>query len=394
MSIVMDPDKRVGVLQVCTILLTGKVFIAPVARYLSNRGFEVSIACSMTETLDGPVTAEGKGIDGVPVHHIPIPRRIKPIQDFRAAWHLYKLIRRLKPTIVHTQTSKAGVVGRLAAWLAGTPIVVHTAHAFPFHPYLPRFLRRLYVVIERFSARFADLVIVDTESVRADGLREGIADEQKLVVVPMGLDLSKFVPGDGDCYLRQTLGLGKDDFVIGTVARLVPDKGLDCFLRMAAEILRVRPEVRFLVVGEGPLRQSLERQVSEFNIADSVTFLGHRGDVPALMEIIDLFVLPTRREGFGMVFAEAMAMGKAVIGSRIRPVAEVVEDNISGYLVPMTDHKEFAKRALELLVNSEKRLSFGRAGRKRVEKFFNEEMMCETIERHYRSLMVSKGPVI
>ena len=389
----LSTSRLIRVLHVCTILLTARVFIAPLARHLASRGYDVAVACSDAEAADGPTVSCAQDIAGCPFYRVPIPRTIRPLQDLRAVWQLYWLIHRLKPDIVHTQTSKAGVIGRVAARLAGTPIIIHTAHAFPFHPYLSAPVRWAYVMIERWGAGLADLIMVDTESVRADGLQHRIVRNQsKLVTVPMGIDLKKFSPSpQGFDTLRQTLGLRPKDFVVGTVARLVSDKGLECFVRMAARILAARSDVRFLIVGDGPLHRDLERLAEALGIRAKMIFTGHRTDVPALMETMDLFVLPTLHEGFGVVFAEAMAMGKAIIGSRIGPVAEVVEDGVTGYLVAPNDPEQFAKRALELLGDDGKRRAFGQAGRRRVEKLFAEEHMCETIERHYQRLLAVKG---
>ena len=389
----LSTSPLIRVLHVCTILLTARVFIAPLARHLASRGYDVAVACSDAEAADGPSVSGAQDIAGCPFYRVPIPRTIRPLQDLRAVWQLYCLIHRLKPDIVHTQTSKAGVIGRVAARLAGTPIIIHTAHAFPFHPYLSAPVRWAYVTIERWGAGLADLIIVDTESVRADGLQHRIVRAPgKLVTVPMGIDLKKFSPSpQGPANLRKALRLGMRDLVVGVVARLVPDKGLECFVRMAARILAARSDVRFLIVGDGPLHRDLERLAEALGIRAKMIFTGHRTDVPALMETMDLFVLPTLHEGFGVVFAEAMAMGKATIGSRIGPVAEVVEDGVTGYLVAPEDPEQFAQRALELLDDDGKRRAFGEAGRRRVEKLFTEERMCETIERQYRRLLEAKG---
>jgi len=389
----MSKRHPVRVLQVCTILLTARVFVAPVARYLSSRGYDVAIACSTVAAPDGPRLIGDGGLAGISVHHVQISRTVHPIKDLLAIWSLYRLIKRLRPTIVHTQTSKAGVIGRIAARLAGTPIVIHTAHAFPFHSLLSPVVRWCYIVIERWMARLTDLIIVDTESVRSDGLREHVVnDSGKLVTVSMGLDLQKFSPSkSGPGNLRAALGVGQQRLVVGTVARLVLDKGMDCFLEMAAHILAVRTDVQFFIVGDGPIRGALQQRACELGIAPYVLFLGHRSDVPNLMEAMDVFVLPTKREGFGMVFAEAMAMGKATVGSLIAPVAEVVENGVTGYLVPPDDTQGFADRVLELLADQKKRLDFGTAGRRRVELYFNVTRMCDSIEGHYRQLLEARN---
>src|SRR5207245_922402 len=159
-------------------------FIAPIARYLRARGYEVGSACSVEDTADGPGLSATREAAGCPLYPVAIPRTIRPLADLRAVWQLYRLIRRLRPAIVHTQTSKAGVIGRVAARLAGTPIIIHTAHAFPFHPYLSAPVRWAYVMIERWGAGLADLIMVDTESVRADGLQHrSVRNHSKLATV-------------------------------------------------------------------------------------------------------------------------------------------------------------------------------------------------------------------
>jgi glycosyltransferase involved in cell wall biosynthesis len=392
----MGGDRPIRVLHVCTIFLTAQTFIAPVLRYLSRHGYEAAVACSQESAADGPVSPGSRNIEGCQVFSVAIPRTIQPLQDLPAIRQLCRVIREFKPDVIHTQTSKAGIVGRLAARLAGVPVIIHTAHAFPFHAYLQLPVKWAYIWIERWVASWTDLLMVDTESVRMDGLRERIVqDAGRIVTVPMGVDLTRFSPSlGGPGTLRDVLGLGGQALVVGTVARLVPDKGLECFLRMAAIIRAQRTDVKFLIVGEGPLRQSLEQMAESIGIGPDVVFAGHRTDVPEMMQAMDLFVLPTRREGFGVVFAEAMAMGKATVGSDIGPIAEVVEDGVTGYLAPADNPEAFAARTLELLNDGAKRCTFGEAGRRRVEQLFSQSRMCELIEGHYRRLLAQKGFVL
>lgn len=392
----MEGDRPIRVLHVCTIFLTAQTFIAPVLRYLSRHGYEAAVACSQESAADGPVSSGSRDIEGCRVFSVSIPRTIRPFQDFLAIRRLCQVIREFKPDVIHTQTSKAGIVGRLAARRAGVPVIIHTAHAFPFHAYLPWPVKWAYIWIERWVAGWTDLLMVDTESVRMDGVRQRIVqDASRIVTVPMGVDLTRFSPSlGGPGTLRDALGLGREALVVGTVARLVPDKGLECFLRMAGIIRAERTDVKFLIVGEGPLRHSLEQMAKSIGIGPDVVFAGHRTDIPELMQAMDLFVLPTRREGFGVVFAEAMAMGKATVGSDIGPIAEVLEDGVTGYLAPADDPKAFAARTLELLRDESKRRAFGEAGRRRVEQLFSQSRMCELIEGHYRRLLAQKGLVL
>lgn len=382
---------RIKVLHVCTIPLTARAFIAPLARHLEARGFEVTIACAdESEAESGPAMEEMRR-EGLRMKAIPIPRAIRPWADARALWTLTAFIRAERFAIVHTQTAKAGFIGRCAARLARVPVVIHTAHAFPFHPYLPPTFVRVYAMLERWAAGWTDLIMVDTEAVRSDGLRHRIPPA-KMLTVHMGIDLRRFSPADADGgSARREWGIPPDEPVVGAVARLVPDKGLDGFLDAAARVAGQRPRVRFLIVGGGPLHASLARRARTLGIADRVIFAGVRSDIPRQLAAMDLFVLPTRREGFGVAFAEAMSMGKPVVGSDIGPIREVVVDGETGLLVPPDDPERLAQAIITLLADEPRRRAMGAAGRRRVEALFDEQTMCERTEAEYRRLLKEKG---
>jgi glycosyltransferase involved in cell wall biosynthesis len=384
--------KPVKILHVCTISLTAKVFIAPLAKYLSERGYMVTIACSDEKPAQGQSAVEELRNAGFRMQVIPMRRDIRLIDDFISIFRLYRFIRRERFDIVHTQTSKAGFIGRTAAKLAGTPIIIHTAHAFPFHPYLKPATRKFYIALEKLAGTFTDLIMVDTEAVRKDGIQYMIKEPSKILTVNMGINLDRFSPHRVNAAsLREEFGFDSKTPVVGTVARLVPDKGLKCFLRSAAQVARVIPDTRFLIVGEGPLRQALECLAEELGIRDKVIFTGFRNDIPELLAIMDVFVLPTLREGFGVVLAEAMAMAKPVISSDIGPVAEVVVDGETGFLVPPDEAALFAQKTLLLLRDEHRQQQMGISGRKRVEKLFDEKLMFRKIEAEYRRLLEEKG---
>lgn len=383
---------KVKVLHVCTIPLTARTFISPLARYLEGQGYEVIIACS-----DGWDPESGSAMDEMrkarfKMAPIPIPRTIQPQGDVHAVMRLYKLIRQERFAIVHTQTTKAGFVGRCAARLAGVPVVIHTAHAFPFHPYLPPLRRKLYAFAERIAARWADLIMVDTDAVRDDGLRHRIAAPDKILTVPIGVNLDRFSRHRIDSLgVRSAWGIPPGAPVVGTVARLVPDKGLECLLDAAGRVAAVHDRVWFLIVGGGPLQPVLQRQAERLRIADRVVFAGVRSDIPEQMAAMDLFVLPTLREGFGLVFAESMAMETPVVATDIPPVREVVVNGETGVLLPSGDVGRFAAAILDLLGDGPRRRAMGRAGRQRVKQLFDERKIFAQIEAEYRRLLRAKG---
>ncbi len=385
------PD-RIKVLHVCTISLTARTFIASLARYLDSRAFEVTIACSDDRQAESGSAMEEMRQAGFRMKDMPIPRTIQPLADAWVTLKLYQFMRDERFAIVHTQTSKAGFVGRCAARLARVPVVIHTAHAFPFHPYLSPWVLRLYVTLERWAAGWGDMTLVDTEAVRTEGLRYRIAPTDKIVTVHMGIDLNRFSPERvNGATTRSQWGIGPDESVVGTVARLVPGKGLEVFLDAAARVAERHPRTRFLIVGGGPLQAALEQKAHDLGIANRVVFTGVRSDIPEHLAAMDLFVLPTLREGFGVVFAEAMAMGKVVVGSDIAPVREVVADGEAGLLFPPDDIDGFAEAIVSLLADEPRRRAMGAAGRHRVEQCFDERKMFERIETEYRRLLNKKG---
>jgi len=359
-------------------------FIQPLAQHLRKQGHEVVLACS-----DDPGEA-GKSFIGTlrqmgfEVLVLPIKRTIAPWSDLRAVFQLYTILRRRRFDVVHVQTAKAGMIGRMAAWLANVPVVVYTAHAFPFHEYLSSWKVRLYAFLERTAAFLCHAITVDSEYVRSRGLAFKVASPDKIRVIPMGIDTERFDPGkhrSGRQAVRAELGVRPDATVIGTVARFVPDKGLDTLLQAVGLLVKRFPEVQCLLVGDGPLRDELRNLSRTLGLDRHVVFVGYRTDIPQLLSAMDLYMLPTRREGFGVAFAEAMSMEVPVIASRIRPLDEIIMDGRTGVLADVGDPNAFARAAEPLLADAELRRRMGQAGRRHVIERFEQALMCAAYER-------------
>lgn len=354
-------------------------------KYLKVRDFDVHVASS-------PGKEERHFTEiNIPFFQVPIPRTISPVQDFKAVFKLYRFMKKENFDMVHAQTAKAGYVTRIAAWLAGIPIIIYTAHAFPFHAYLSPLKKRFYILLERLASRVTDVILVDTEAVRRDGIEKRIKGPDKIITVNMGIDLGKFSPERVDRnQIREKMGLKNDHLVVGTVANFVPDKGLDTFLRIAKLLKKEEKNIKFLMVGDGPLRPQLESFTHEVYLNDDVIFAGWREDIPEMMSAMDIFCLPTLREGFGVVFAEAMAMKLPVVTHRIEPIPEVVRENETGILIPLGREDLFAEAILSLIRDEKFRKKMGEKGRARVEEYFDERFMFEKTLRIYESLIKMK----
>ena len=272
------------------------------------------------------------------VNFVKIPelvREIHPYKDPIALFKLYKLIRRYRFDIVHTHTSKAGILGRCAARMAGTKVIVHTPHGHLFYGYYGKFKTKCFIWLERTIACITSCIITLTEIGKKEHISFGIAESQKFRVVQSGIDSEIFTKTDPFkvLKLRKELGLSADNKVVGTVARLVPIKGHSYFIQAAEKIVKQIPQSRFIIVGDGVLRAKLGRQVREKNLADYFYFLGLRSDVSDLLSLFDVFVLSSLNEGMGKVVVEAMASARPVVATRVGGIPEVVSDNDTGLLV-------------------------------------------------------------
>lgn len=329
----------------------------------------------------------------------PLTRRITPLTDLVALWRLYRLLQQEQFVIVHTHTPKANLLGQIAAYLARVPIRVYTAHGFYFHANMHPLKRRFYITLEKISARCADLVfLINSEDVNT-AITEKICPVEKIRRLDgIGIDLQHYDPArlspQDITRKRREIGLPDGARVVGFVGRLVREKGL-LELFAAARIVRERmPDVRFLFVGPVDTQKPdalTPDTAEEYGLADICHFLGMRQDMPELYALMDVFVLPSHREGFGLVLAEAGAMGVPVIATDIRGCREVVEHGRNGLLVPFGDIQSLADAILELLTNHEKARRMGEEGHCIALERFDERVVFEKVKAEYARLLREKG---
>jgi glycosyltransferase involved in cell wall biosynthesis len=363
---------------------------------LRYAGYEVSGISS-----PGP---DVPAIEAGGIRHIAVPmtrRAFTPLADLRSLRDLYRVIRQERPTVVHTHTPKAGLLGRCAAKLAGVPIIVHTSHGFLFHEKSPWHWRWVFATLERLAAHCSDLVFsVNREDV-GTAIREGICAPSEIRLMGdggIGVDLSRFDPRQATqeavTAKRKELGLADNAEVVGFVGRLVREKGL-LELFAAARIVREQvPNVQFLLVGpvDTHKRDALTPDAArEYGIADICHFLGIRQDMPELYALMDCFVLPSYREGFPCSPMEASAMGVPCVVTDIRGCREAVEHGRNGLLVPLGDVPALAEAIVELLTDQEKAARMGAEGRRMALERFDERLVFERVKAEYARLLREKG---
>ncbi len=326
---------------------------------------------------------------------IPEMRRvINPFLDILTFFKLYLMIKRERPQIVHTHTSKAGFLGRWAAKLADVPIIIHTPHGHIFYGYFHWLITRFFIFLERITSLITDYIVTLTKRGRKEHLRYRIGPPCKFIPIHSGIERKRFeeIRANREEKKRE-LGIPLEAKVLGTIGRLEPIKG-HLYLLKAAKLIVENPrfqETRFLLVGRGPLRKKLEREISLLGIRKNVQFLGFREDISEILNIFDIFVLPSLNEGMGRVLLEAMLMGKPVVASNVGGIPDIVKDEETGLLVPCKDFKALSERIIELLKNPEKAKFLGRKGKEKAEgEEFTAAIMVKRIEELYERAINEK----
>jgi len=360
--------------------------------------------CYEVELATGPpIGPEGSLIEEAEKREIKLKiirhmrREINLFRDFLAFVELYLLIRKGKYTIVHTHSSKAGILGRLAAKIAGVKIIIHSIHGLPFFEYQNRFLNYVYILCERFAALFADKLISVCDSMTKKAIAAGVAKKDKFRTIYSGIELEHYSNSDISITEKQKeLNLDADTPVVGNISRLFDLKGHSYLLEAASQVVGVFPKAKFLLVGDGILRERLIRQAEDLKIRGNIIFTGlvERKEIPKIISVMDVIVHTSLREGLPRVLPEALAMAKPVIAFEIDGIGEIIKDGINGYLIPPKDSKKLANSIIYLLQDREKAKKMGEAGRLMVAPDFNLEMMLERISEVYKESIAEKGSVL
>jgi glycosyltransferase involved in cell wall biosynthesis len=334
------------------------------------------------------------------IRHIPVTmtRNLTPTTDLASLARLVRVIQSERFTIVHTHNPKPGLLGQLAARIAGVPIVVNTVHGFYFHDRMKPAWRSFYIMMEKIAARCSDIIFSQNSEDIQTALKEGICTADKIKFLGNGIDLQRFdrrrLKPEALKALRTEYGLRADRPVVGFVGRLVAEKGVVELMQAARQVLAVVPGVQFLIVGpiDSDKADALTSQIAqEHGIAEAVTFTGMQRDMPEFYALMDLFVLPSHREGFPRSPMEASAMGVPCIVTDIRGCREAVEHSQNGLLVPLGDVQALAGAIVDLLSNPQRAAELGRNGRRMAEERFDEQLVFARVKAEYARLLAEKG---
>jgi glycosyltransferase involved in cell wall biosynthesis len=381
------PAWRLKIGQVTTTDMAMRFLLMDQVKCLQEQGHQVVVICG-----EGP-WVEGLRQDGLQVEVVKMSRKISPFQDLKSMWQLVRCFRKHRFNVVHTHTPKAGLLGPIAARLAGVPVVVHTIHGLLFHDQMKKWKRMLFWFPEKVTALFCDFLLLQSREDVSVAASSKLCDEKKIRYLGNGIEVSRFSPSDSNGSRqasRMELGIKDRDVVIGVVGRLVYEKGFGELFAAANELIPRHANWKFVVVGP---RENGRRhgaisgdEIAALRATGSVFFLDWRDDVSKWYAAMDIFVLPSHREGVPRACMEAAAMELPVITSDIRGCREVVEGGKTGILVPMKDLRSLVQAIESLVGDEERRVRFGKNGREHVLKNFDHTLVLQRLCNFYSVL--------
>lgn len=339
-----------------------------------QRGYPVSIISGLTTD---PVIdyADYQRQTGIGIESLNcLQREVKPWLDLLALWRLWRLLRQRRPQIVHLHTAKAGFIGRLAARAAGLGGVVYTTHGHIFHGYFSKAKTGFFIMLEKLGAACGGIITTLSEAEKQDFLIRKIAPAERIIPVPNGLNLAPFNSASA-LSIRDEFAIGEKTPIVGWVGRFEPVKGPEFFLELC-HLLKTRyhKELRALMVGDGALMTNIRERAIQLGLEDFLLISGFRQNIVPVFMGIDILVVTSINEGFGLVILEAMAAGKPVIAHGVGGIPELITDGETGFLVDPGDTEAIYERLTRLLDNIQLSQAMGQAAKKRAAAFSMKTM--------------------
>src|SRR5262245_33152387 len=357
---------------------------------ISLFGDEVRLITGPSLGPEGELLGQGRGGVQVPVQIVPTLRRsINPWRDTASYFALKRAIHAFRPDVVHTHSAKGGFLGRLAAWSLGVPAVVHTVHGAPFHAYQSAPARSLFRWCERYAARRCHALISVADAMIDLMVNASVAPREKFTTIYSGMDVEPFLHADiHRAAMRSLLGYEPQHIVIGKIARLFHLKGHSDVIQAAAEVVKANSNVRFLLIGDGVLREQLQKQIDDEGLSQHFRFEGlvPPSEIPRYVGAMDILVHASLREGLARALPQALIAGKPVVSYDIDGAREVAINGQTGFLV-QPQWRELVKPLITLAADGQQRSRLGLAGRERFTEQFRHEFMTRRIRELYERVL-------
>lgn len=380
---VTDPRQPARVLHVVRPAAGGmKAHVLALCTGLAARGFECEIACpGDSDVVHDALEA------GLVVHPVPIVGPLNPLRDPFAVLALAEVIRERRPALVHAHGSKAGLIARLAVRIAGNPPVVVTVHNHVLYGGISPLMRWIYLRLELWLSRRTARIITVSRALTDEMTGQFAIPAEKVVTIHNGLNLTPYLTGGDRAGVRARLGVPADALLFGIAARFAPQKGLDALVAAAVPVLRENANAWVVVAGDGPLLEPVTMQARKTPVRERILFPGFETDIPGFLSALDLYVNASVSEALGIGTIEAMASGLPVVATAVGGTPEVVEDGVTGVLVPVGRPQPLTDAIARLAGDGPARRRMGAAGRERVIAEFGLDGMLDRTAAVYREVL-------
>tara|TARA_B100001146_G_scaffold179899_1_gene161877 strand:- start:581 stop:1723 length:1143 start_codon:yes stop_codon:yes gene_type:complete len=350
---------------------------------LDKEKYDISLCCN----LDGELVERAKKVEAVKLFDIPfLGREVSPYRDIRAFLSLYKLFKEEDFTIIHTHSSKAGLLARLAAVLNKTPIVIHTIHGFAFNDFMNGLKKNFFIYLEKLLAKWTDVIITVSNLNKKKIIDLNIAHENKIKNIYSGIDLSLFTNKRDDEF-RKELNLENDHLLLGSVGRLSNQKDPITMIEAFGIISKPFPNAHLALVGDGELKGKILEKIDQLKLNGRIHLTGNKNNPWSVYHSMDLFIMSSIYEGLGRSITEALSCGVPVVCTDVEGVPEIVRDNITGILVRPKDSNKLADAIIRTLNDMETAKKMAEEGRRFVNDNFDVNKMVNDIDSLYNTLI-------
>ena len=350
---------------------------------LDKEKYDISLCCN----LDGELVERAKKVEAVKLFDIPfLGREVSPYRDIRAFLSLYKLFKEEDFTIIHTHSSKAGLLAWLAAVLNKTPIVIHTIHGFAFNDFMNGLKKNFFIYLEKLLAKWTDVLITVSNLNKKKIIDLNIAHENKIKNIYSGIDLSLFTNKRNDEF-RKELNLENDHLLLGSVGRLSNQKDPITMIEAFGIISKPFPNAHLALVGDGELKGKILEKIDQLKLNDRIHLTGNKNNPWSVYHSMDLFIMSSIYEGLGRSITEALSCGVPVVCTDVEGVPEIVRDNITGILVRPKDSNKLADAIIRTLNDMETAKKMAEEGRRFVNDNFDVNKMVNDIDSLYNTLL-------
>ena len=380
----MNSEQKTNILYVITKLELGgaQKQLLELIRGLDKTRFNIFLFTSQ----EGMLLPEALSINGLQIATFNwLERNLNPMKDILSLIQIFRYIKKNRIDIVHTHSSKAGIIGRIAGRLAGVKTIMHTVHGWPFHQYQPFFSRLLFIWLERIAAACSNKLIVVSQSDLNKGLKYICNNQNKYVLINYGVEINLNAEQNYEA-AKKELQIKDGNLIVGNISCFKPQKALLDFIKLALLIKNSYSKVKFILIGDGILRNVIEKQILRAGLRENIVLTGWRKDIPELLPDIDIFVLTSLWEGMPISVLEAMRCAKPIVATDTGGIHEIVIDGYNGFLVKPKDMRSMSQKLLLLLENRKLRETMGLLGRDNLGTRFSLKGMVQAHQDLYASL--------